>query len=64
MPLDVPRASMLVHPHTRGDIFEIEDPDAGFIGSPPHAWGHSLITLRSAPEIRFTPTRVGTLSSW
>jgi len=32
-------------------------------GSPPHAWGHCLAALRPLVAHRFTPTRVGTLSS-
>ncbi|MBP1610278.1 MAG: hypothetical protein H6Q04_2513, partial [Acidobacteria bacterium] len=30
-------------------------------GSPPHAWGQSVCPLECAREMRFTPTRVGTI---
>ncbi len=51
-----------VHPHTRGDIWA---PPSGYlflVGSPPHAWGHFHYVELEQSCIRFTPTRVGTLS--
>ncbi len=51
-----------VHPHTRGDnIFNWEEIYLGF-GTPPHAWGQFVICFFFYVCIRYTPTRVGTIS--
>ena len=55
------RVRASVHPHTRGDIVGAAAAVPLWCGSPPHAWGHSLLALDAADEMRFTPTRVGTL---
>ena len=48
-----------VHPHTRGEIFNVEIATPRAPGSPPHAWGDSKRRMRLNPGQRFTPTRVG-----
>jgi len=50
-----------VHPHTRGDIIEMQAEAEEGDGSPPHAWGHYRYHVRYGSRERFTPTRVGTL---
>ena len=52
---------MPVHPHGRGD-----NPDRAVCllphgGSPPRAWGQSIVPCTAFPEFRFTPTGVGTM---
>ena len=54
-------SSGAVHPHTRGDIGPVCKQRVRLAGSPPHAWGHCLDESRSRSNVRFTPTRVGTL---
>ena len=49
-----------VHPHARGDNpRQALDGDRAH-GSPPRAWGQQLERTRRGPQVRFTPTRVGT----
>ena len=57
------KASVTVHPHTRGDISIPDDPGRVILGSPPHAWGHLQTEQDSLAQQRFTPTRVGTSRS-
>ncbi len=57
-PSCVPRPP--VHPHTRGDISTSISAASFRLGSPPHAWGHSVCIASSPFSNRFTPTRVGT----
>ena len=61
---NVATISYSVHPHTRGDNgnnFHIRDT---VCGSPPHAWGQLPDLGFNVIDKRFTPTRVGTISSW
>jgi len=50
-----------VHPHPRGDALGKFNPFANCIGSPPPAWGRCNHRRRHSGNLRFTPTRVGTL---
>ena len=50
-----------VHPHTRGDNFDVVQHAALRHGSPPHAWGQSILHAGRRRPDRFTPTRVGTM---
>ena len=52
-----------VHPHMRGDNSFFIRHSASASGSPPHAWGQSLIVLPRNLIARFTPTCVGTMLS-
>ena len=52
-----------VHPHTRGDNFTPANSGVSVFGSPPHAWGQFGRDVSPGPDGRFTPTRVGTISS-
>ena len=52
-----------VHPHARGDNTICEGADGYAVGSPPRAWGQSGPEVALYHGQRFTPTRVGTISS-
>ena len=59
------RARLLasVHPHGRGDnATSIFNPFVG-VGSPPRAWGQSIVNAREEQNLRFTPTGVGTIAT-
>src|SRR5208282_959250 len=52
-----------VHPHARGDN-QIADVCAEYpTGSPPRAWGQFRGHFSPSTRCRFTPTRVGTMTS-
>jgi len=51
-----------VHPHGRGDNASGTVRDALQRGSPPRAWGQSLLGVWVTHPTRFTPTGVGTIS--
>ena len=51
-----------VHPHARGDDAGSRRYLWGSVGSPPRAWGRSGPLAAALRYIRFTPTRVGTIS--
>ena len=53
-------AQTAVHPHARGDDFDVTVTKGGPIGSPPRAWGRPASTAPGRGCCRFTPTRVGT----
>src|SRR5690606_9458711 len=53
-------AAPTVHPHTRGDSDSRYADQDRVLGSPPHAWGQPPRHPHPAPNVRFTPTRVGT----
>ncbi len=50
-----------VHPHARGDNISASVPITLPNGSPPRAWGQSLVLEDQHGLSRFTPTRVGTI---
>src|SRR5438309_1951715 len=50
-----------VHPHARGDNNSKRPKSASPNGSPPRAWGQCPAQPGSPLQIRFTPTRVGTM---
>ena len=54
--------SNAVHPHMRGDNFNLFSRRGIAGGSPPHAWGQSPDTFDTVCRQRFTPTCVGTMS--
>ena len=56
------RALASVHPHARGDDNASPITSTSFTGSPPRAWGRSGLWPVSLSAVRFTPTRVGTMS--
>src|SRR5690606_27294833 len=49
-----------VHPHARGDNDARNSHPSLAVGSPPRAWGQRGPGPEQLPEVRFTPTRVGT----
>ena len=51
----------LVHPHGRGDNSPSLASAASASGSPPRAWGQSVLAFVRLPMTRFTPTGVGTI---
>ena len=51
-----------VHPHTRGDNSSSQGRFWYCIGTPPHAWGQFKRFWHSHWRLRYTPTRVGTIS--
>ena len=51
-----------VHPHGRGDNRYRVGRDASRAGSPPRAWGQSIVSAGEDRNLRFTPTGVGTIS--
>ena len=53
-----------VHPHARGDNATGGVQTAWANGSPPRAWGQPLHLVEYPLDTRFTPTRVGTTSSY
>ena len=52
-----------VHPHGRGDNYDVPLREIDTFGSPPRAWGQSLGIVDPPAVIRFTPTGVGTIDS-
>ena len=50
-----------VHPHGRGDNETPTLNTIATIGSPPRAWGQSIIERNMYQDMRFTPTGVGTI---
>ncbi len=57
------RASPTVHPHGRGDNASSPMERRGCPGSPPRAWGQSLLLDTNLGLKRFTPTGVGTMTA-
>jgi len=57
------RASAAVHPHGRGDNLHRPLSKELLVGSPPRAWGQFQSDGRILPNVRFTPTGVGTITS-
>src|SRR6266849_3082599 len=57
-----PLPQLAVHPHMRGDNVFPRIGGSASSGSPPHAWGQSLLLLYEERARRFTPTCVGTMS--
>ena len=55
---------MSVHPHMRGEDFNLAETLGTQAGSPPHAWGRPSYTHRAALNPRFTPTCVGKTGSF
>ena len=61
-PNSSPSKMITVHPHGRGDnrngvgVGDVDD------GSPPRAWGQSLLRFALLAQRRFTPTGVGTIA--
>ena len=52
-----------VHPHGRGDNYCSTRSSTRRNGSPPRAWGQSLVIDPGSAANRFTPTGVGTIST-
>ena len=50
-----------VHPHGRGDNGSCCGRGCGRAGSPPRAWGQSVVQITLDGRDRFTPTGVGTI---
>ena len=50
-----------VHPHGRGDNLALGGRRWTFLGSPPRAWGQSVVQVPRQRRNRFTPTGVGTM---
>ena len=55
------RASAMVHPHGRGDNLRRPLARVERHGSPPRAWGQSILNSGEDRNLRFTPTGVGTI---
>ena len=55
--------SATVHPHGRGDNSVTPSRHAINVGSPPRAWGQSIVNAGEQQNLRFTPTGVGTMLS-
>ena len=55
-----PRA---VHPHGRGDNYLQANRQWEYHGSPPRAWGQSIVSAGEDRNLRFTPTGVRTIRS-
>ena len=51
-----------VHPHMRGEDYQLNADDLTLTGSPPHAWGRPLVLIGGGIIVRFTPTCVGKTS--
>ena len=51
-----------VHPHGRGDNVRRSRTRVERRGSPPRAWGQSIVDAGEDRNLRFTPTGVGTIS--
>ena len=51
-----------VHPHGRGDNYTVTTRYTLPSGSPPRAWGQSVVQIARQRRHRFTPTGVGTIS--
>src|SRR5690606_7178818 len=49
-----------VHPHARGDDWQVVPPRRGPLGTPPRAWGRPVLSDFFGEIERYTPTRVGT----
>ena len=58
---DRPRATSAVHPHGRGDNAMEYERAIVQLGSPPRAWGQSIVNAGEDRNLRFTPTGVGTI---
>ena len=56
------QGSTPVHPHGRGDNIRRVTACSAFGGSPPRAWGQSLVRHLPRFGARFTPTGVGTIA--
>ena len=54
-------SSQAVHPHGRGDNNPVRSQLATLNGSPPRAWGQSVLGMSGPIVCRFTPTGVGTI---
>ncbi len=54
---------LTVHPHARGDDVMNVAPTPERFGSPPRAWGRCQVGVGEQGPRRFTPTRVGTIST-
>ena len=52
-----------VHPHGRGDNTRSTARLPAIRGSPPRAWGQSIVDSGEDRNLRFTPTGVGTMAS-
>ena len=50
-----------VHPHGRGDNMAFQPVPDTARGSPPRAWGQSIVNAGEDRNLRFTPTGVGTI---
>ena len=53
-----------VHPHGRGDNPQLGLNTGEIGGSPPRAWGQSVVQIALQGRDRFTPTGVGTIDLW
>jgi len=58
-PGQIPRST--VHPHARGDNSIGHVVPRQYFGSPPRAWGQLCGKAVDVTDVRFTPTRVGTM---
>ena len=58
------RSTWAVHPHVRGDDGFWSVTAVFSAGSPPRAWGRPEVTVPVQPDVRFTPTCVGTTAWW
>ena len=56
------RRCATVHPHGRGDNSRWSRSTRSSRGSPPRAWGQSIVGAGEERNLRFTPTGVGTMS--
>src|SRR5437762_1383494 len=54
---------LAVHPHTRGDHDPALSSRTSLVGSPPHAWGSYTSLAAESASDRFTPPRVGIIST-
>ena len=55
-------AVISVHPHGRGDNVLLSVVAREEHGSPPRAWGQSIVNAAEERNLRFTPTGVGTIT--
>ena len=53
--------SSAVHPHGRGDNYDVPLREIDTFGSPPRAWGQYCGAEELVLRQRFTPTGVGTM---
>ncbi len=58
-----PVMAATVHPHARGDDRGMHGIMVSPDGSPPRAWGRLHDVAEVTVDVRFTPTRVGTISN-